>query len=507
MKRTLKLLCCVSLLASSSYISNAKDPDITIVTSNKKLEQAFSWAKVKARSYVLTGKRGVVNASEQSKGDGDVAYIPSYWAGYPHRTAFYSRDYCHQMSGAHLLGLQKENYVMLRSFARTANASRKWYPLWAINFDGSDYTLDYRNDNSFVREVPAVFELVEKGYRQYLWTGNDSLISDPVLWSYYSKAVTDFVALHDMRLPNGVAEGDGSGSIFRGTASFNEADDVPFLEAGDGIACQYQAFLSYARMLKARGDANGAAIYLKKAADLKSYFNTQWSKASGADGYVRGYNAEGKPVLGFGKENSWFMPMKLITEPSKKNDAYLDYISQSLADSAQCPPNVEALTYLPDTYFAYNRVKEGWYWMERIIDGCNQSHVVSQGGRNGDYPEVSFVIISGVVENLMGVEPNAPRHSMATVSRLPAEVSTLGVKNIPMGDHLVNVLHEGRNTTTVTHVKGLCSLSCELRFYGRHSQIVVNGKTQAAKISHLNGVEVSSVVVKIGIGQKVCAKL
>ena len=54
---------------------------------------------------------------------------------------------------------------MLRAFAASATAGRKWYPLWALNFDGSPFKLDYAGDHSFVREVPAVFELVEQCLR------------------------------------------------------------------------------------------------------------------------------------------------------------------------------------------------------------------------------------------------------------------------------------------------------------------------------------------------------
>jgi len=40
-------------------------------------------------------------------------------------------------------------------------------------------------------------------------------------------------------------EGDGSGDIFRGSATYNEIEsDSPLIESGDGIACQYQALLS-----------------------------------------------------------------------------------------------------------------------------------------------------------------------------------------------------------------------------------------------------------------------
>lgn len=506
MKRTLKLLCVVWILVSSSILSNAKDPEIKIVTSNKKLEQAFNWAKVKARSYVLTGKSGAINASERSKGDGTVAYMPSYWAGYPHRSAFYSRDYCHQMSGAHLLGLQRENYTMLRSFASTANESRKWYPLWAINFDGSNYTLDYRNDNSFVREVPAVFELVEKAYKQFLWTGNMALINDPVIWNYCTNAVTKFIDFHDNIIPNGIAEGDGSGSIFKGVATYNEDHELSYVEAADGISCQYQALLTYGKMLAIKGGIAESEKFLKRANQLKQTFNNEWSINSDQV-FSRGRSKDGAYLKGFGRETSFFVLLKQIADNGEKSEKYADFIAKSLNVEYQDPVNIESITYLPDLFFPYNRVEDGWKWTKTIISRLNDKHVVEEAGLNSDYPEVSYTLISNIVENLMGVEPNAPMHGLATIPRLPADVAVLGVSNIPMGDHLVSVLHEGNKKTTVTHAKGRCDLTCELRFYGRHSQIVVNGKKQVAKISHLNGVEVSSVVVKIGVGKKVCARV
>ncbi len=163
------------MITSSSFAAEAHK--LSIETSNPKLERAFNWAVRKALSYVQTGKTGRVDGHERNRaGQGSAKYIPSYWAGYTWRTAFYSRDFCHQAAGAHLLGLQEENLSMLRAFANSATAGRKWYPLWALNFDGSPFKLDYAGDSSFVREVPAVFELVEQCYRQFLWTGNPAYL-------------------------------------------------------------------------------------------------------------------------------------------------------------------------------------------------------------------------------------------------------------------------------------------------------------------------------------------
>ncbi len=109
------------LVTSKSFAAEAQK--LSIETSNPKLEQAFNWAVSKALSYVQTGKTGPVDGHERNRaGKGSAKYIPSYWAGYTWRTAFYSRDFCHQAAGAHLLGLQEENLSTLRAFGNSATA-------------------------------------------------------------------------------------------------------------------------------------------------------------------------------------------------------------------------------------------------------------------------------------------------------------------------------------------------------------------------------------------------
>ena len=121
------LLAC---LLAAPWTARGDDPGTIVVeASHEKLERAFHWAAGKALSYVQTGKMGPLNRHERDQaGSGTAKYIPCYWAGYPWRTAFYSRDYCHQSAGAHLLGLRDENLSMLRAFAGSATAGRKWYP-------------------------------------------------------------------------------------------------------------------------------------------------------------------------------------------------------------------------------------------------------------------------------------------------------------------------------------------------------------------------------------------
>lgn len=501
MIRTLHLLLLGAAITIGTF-SQAQNPDIEIETSNTELKKTFDWAKEKALSYVMTAKKGAVNKSEISAGTGNVTYMPCYWAGYPHRSAFYSRDYCHQMDGAHLLGLYRENFVMLKAFAKSAGSELKWYPLWAINFDGSIYTLDYRNENNFVREVPATFELVEKGYKQLLWTGNKELINDPTIWNYYKKAVDEFVSLHDSIIPNGIAEGDGSGSIFRGVATYNEDNKLVYVEAADGVSCQFRAFEAYAKMLEIKGQKDEAAKFFAKANALKKTFNSDWANKSNQIFY-RGRTKDGTYIDGFGRETSFFILLKNICEDGEKSEKFLDYVAGRLNVEYEKPVNIESITYLPDIFFAYNRVEDGWKWTKTIMNRLNNKHVVEEAGLNSDYPEVSYTFISNVIENIMGVEPDALNNRVSTISRLPKEINRLGVKHLTIGMHKMDIMHNGSTTTTLAHTAGVENLNCNIRFYGNHSTILVNGVPKKAQHSTLRGQEISSIEIPVVPGEKV----
>ncbi|MFF1819592.1 NPCBM/NEW2 domain-containing protein [Kribbella sp. NPDC058245] len=487
-----------------SVVSEQKS--IVISSSNNKLVETFNWAKWRARQHVQTGKRGPIDVEGPVPPNAKQAdYIPSYWAGYAHRTAFYIRDYAHQSSGAHLLGLDQENKSMLGAYAATSTAARDWYPLWALNFDGSPYFVDNPSDSYFVREVPAVFELVDKAAEQYRWTGDASYLNDPTLWNFYTKAVTEFITRHDTQVPNGVAEGTGRG-IWYGAASYNERSDAQMVEAGDGIATQYQAFRGYAELARARGDKTVAKQFDKRASDLYDYFNTEWGIAPGAWEYARGRNPDGTQVAGWGQENSMFMAYDDIIDPnSRKTDNFLSYLYQMYSE--RTPSNIESSTYVPDVLFAYGRSEQAWSWMKNvIIDQLDKPHEVVQQGTNGDYPEVPFTLVSQTVEGLAGIVPDAPSHAVSTLSRLPEDIGWLDLNHVMVGAHDINVRHDGGTKTTVTHNAGPRPFKTTISFYGGYAKLKVNGKTVTADHTLQRGKSVSSVTVTLPPGGKVVAE-
>nr|WP_317282778.1 hypothetical protein [uncultured Sellimonas sp.] len=479
---------------------------IQLRSSNPYLEDTFRWAVEKQQQFVMTGKKGITNKDEGNpEGDhtGIHEYIPSYWAGYFDRTAFYSRDFVHQVIGAHMTGLDEENFSMFKVFAKGATKERKWYTPWAFNFDGTPHTIDFKYDDYFVREVPVQFELVEKAYRQYLWSGDSRYLYDEDLWNFYTKVMTEFIALHDTN-GNGVAEGTGGG-IFDGTCSYNERSGEPLLESGDSIGSQYQATLTYAAMLEKRGDDKAERWY-EKAKELKKYFNDTWSVADSMESeYVRALGTTGERYSDFATENTWFMPLKMITEPGERNSKYIDFILESLGDgigtTPLAPDNLESYTYIPDMLFLYNRNEEAWRWMKYITSVKDMPYERPSQGTNGDYPEISFTFVSQVVEGMLGMEPDAQGHFLATTPRLPKEVEEVDVEHVMIGETEIHLSYRGNTLAVLTNAQGE-EILWEAGFYGSYKQVQVDGQVMEAKQKKINGETVSYISVKVVPGER-----
>ncbi|MFG2143044.1 hypothetical protein ACGFRG_02435 [Streptomyces sp. NPDC048696] len=488
-------------------VSPSAPADPRISSSDPEVVALFDWAERKANSWVqLPGTQGPLNVDERNPGGtGSGVYAPSYWAGYAHRSGYYARDTAHQLAGAEVLGLRAENKTMLRSFAASATAEHAYYPVWAMNFDARTYlSIAYHGPDSFVREVPAPFELVQKAEEAYRWSGDRAYLTDPVLWDFYRHVTDEFVTLHDGQKDNGrvrVAEGTGKG-IFQGTASYDEVSGEPLAEAGDAIGSQYQAYRAMAALARAKGDRVLAARFERRSRDLKAYFNSTWSGGgSGAD-MVRGYTTDGRALTGWGKENSWFMPLKHIIDPGDRLAAYLDFVDEQ-AGGAGRPDNIEALTYLPDVFFAGDRPDTAWKWMRYVYDHKDLPHVNSRQGANGDYPEVSFTLVGQTVQGLMGLTPDAPDHTLTTRSQLPSTMGWLKLEDLHIGDSTFALRHDGARTSTLTHTSGSSPYTWEARFPGTHRALLVDGVRQPARTKVVDGTTYTYIRTRVSPGQTV----
>jgi hypothetical protein len=459
-------------LAVSS--AHSADSSLTFDSSNSKLVDGFNFAKPTALGYVQTGKA--------------PGYIPCYWAGGTDRKAFYARDSAHQLAGAHLLGLDLENRTMVQKFAGSATPSRRFYPLWSIGFDGTPYATDYKSDTDFVRELPMPFDLLRRAYEQYLWTGNSWWINDPILSSFYYKTTHEFLKLHEDQ--NHVATESGSTNIFQGVASYNEQGEG-LTQAGDAIGSEYQAFLAYSDIQRARWDLRGALESGDFADLLMAFFNQNWYSTS-AETYIRGYDAAGQSFTNWGKENSFFMPLTLITLPGPRTSAFLDYIDQQMANA-----NGEAQSYLPELYYSWGEPDTAEKWLLTVI--TNPGGTTTPGARS--YPEFSFTYISGLIGGLLGVEPNAPANRITTLNNLPADTQWASGDHIPVGTHDLFVRQErGTVMKTTVHINSGENLDWEAGFYGNFPSILVNGVETQTHAKQVKGVVIQVVEVHLPAG-------
>lgn len=435
---------------------------VTITSSSSTFNEDLAWADMMAKSWI-------------QKNTG----VPAYWAGGQNRAAFYARDTAHQVIGAHFLGLDVENLAMMRALAASATAPRKWYALWSLTFDGTPFNKDYSDDDRFVRELPSTLELVQKAYELYLWTGDKAYLNDATLWSFYGHAVKDFVELHDAN-KNGIVDEGGSGDFFVGVASYNENGEG-LLESGDAFGSQYQAYVAYAGLLRAKGMAADAQAMDDKAAALKKKFNTEWwSEKDGR--FARGLT-QGGLVANYGKESSFFLPMKLLPDTGPRLDAYLDFVQE-----ASNGINIEAATYLPDAVYPYGRVDEGWQRLKEVF------------ASRSDYPEVSYTAIGNTMVGLMGLEADAPNSVVRTLSRLPKDLEWVQASGVAVGAHALTIKHEGCGRTQVAHTAGPGPITWIARVYGTVS-LQLNDKPATTSEALVNGRRVTLVSAEVPVGQ------
>ena len=81
------------------------------------------------------------------------------------------------------------------------------------------------------------------------------------------------------------------------------------------------------------------------------------------------------------------MLIKGIADPSERTENYIEFVDKSASSKKGRPSNIEARSYLPETFFNNNRIEQGWKWMEDIINNIDIRFPVSKTTGDGNYPE------------------------------------------------------------------------------------------------------------------------
>lgn len=501
-----------------------------ISSSNSYFENLMSWAQEKTKQFIMTDKTGPINVGDGNKWYGpsgrfsnkskktrkqnkpwtkDQKYIPSYWAGYYDRTAFYIRDFVHQIPGAAFLGYNEENYQMMYNFVKYASKETGWYAPWALNFDGSVYYLDTPNYKRFVRELTGQYEMVEAISNLYFLTGDERYL-DSVFLEYCEHILNDFTNDRDgivLSEKNGVPE--GAGNLWKGSVSYNEGG-VSYAESADCIATVYSAMSAYSRLLKIIGSDEKSDDYRKRAEALKRYFNDEWSVVPESNAYAFGIDKNGKKYWNWtksvrgiiGAETMFFIPIKLLSEPGERNDALLDKIDKRAKDSKTCMPNIESYTYLPQVFFPYHRAENAWYWMKYIGDRVEKKHVKASQGLNGDYPEISFTLISAALQGILGVSVDAVTNMISTCPCLPKEIHDVSAENVSIGGCEFDIAFTDAQTAEFTN-RSDKEMLWKCVFTENVARMNVDGNETECKQEIVNGVLRSFVEIVVKPNTKI----
>jgi hypothetical protein len=434
---------------------------LQLESSDKKLAQAFQWAKSQALAYAHNGSDPVG---------------PWYEAALPGRDAFCMRDVSHQTTGAAALGLYSENHNMLEQFAAAVSPGRDWAGYWEIDKFGHPSPADYLSDEDFWYNLPANFDLLDSIVRMWRWTGDNTYVNDTSFQRFFERTATDYVNAWDLqpdlilKRPRLMNQRLSKGKFVqaRGIPSYSEGENN-FNLGTDLLAAEYRAFESLRFVAISPNEVSSAQQYANTANKILHLIER------------RAWSENGRHFVGFfsqdGSTRGSGDAMVLYFGATKDPDhirAALSFI-----ESAEYLKNIgiEEESYLAQTFYRYGENDAAY---GRIMD------ITRSNKDRRDYPEVSFSVIGAIVTGMMGIEVvddgNSERPLLRSISRLSSKSDSATLTGVRIRENLVDVEHVGDRRSVLTNRSGK-AVRWQAAFPGRVPILIMNGHPVHAKIS------------------------
>jgi len=450
---------------------------VSFTSSDKELERAFTWAKEMALHY---------------KGAETDPVGPWYEAALPTRYAFCMRDAAHQSIGAEILGLSGENQNMFTLFAKNISAEKNWCSYWEINKWGKPAPADYRNDKEFWYNLPANFDVLFATWRLYQWTGNKHYINDPAFTRFQRKTVGEYIDTWVLSADSLLKRpahlhtpipynGKDNFQSCRGLPSYSEG--IPDMKTGvDLVAALYRGLQTYADILTSKGQYNEAKIYARKAEQYRQALETDWWNNKEARYYAY-FGGNDK----FSNDNPgpfllWFDALKDTAK-----------VRANLAQIVATNINIETTSYLP--FLFYNN--GDWATARKYV-----LYLSDPATPRREYPEVSFGVIEGIVQGLMGITPDAQSGTISTLFKTTSG-GTASVNNLPVLQTTINITHVNDHQSAIKNL-GRRSFKWKAIFTGNYKHAIVNNVSLATtRETNKQGKAISWVQVVVKPGRQV----
>jgi hypothetical protein len=449
----------LAVYACFTLLSNAQ---VSFHSTDTALSNAFSWAKDMALRY------------KAPPGD---PVGPWYESALPPRDAFCMRDVSHQCIGAEILGMHPENRNMLTKFTSHISASKDWCSYWEIDKANRPSPSDYRNDREFWYNLNANFDVMDACWRSYLWTGDSLYLKDPAFLNFYDRTAHEYIEKWTLQpdslllrpaYPNAPVPFNIEDAFHRcrGLPSYSEG--IPNLKMGvDLVGAAYRGLSSYAAILATNRHSTAAARYLVKARAYQTHIESDWWDEKALlyrTHYTNDHQfgkAEGETFL------LWFDVLKNAV---RKKRTIEHLLSMDL--------NVENLSYLPLQYYRSGYEKEARSLILRLASPSTQRR---------EYPEVSYGMVEGIVQGLMGVEVDARTRTVSTCYR-SSDTASAQLVDLPVLNTTITLTHYGSGRSSIVNT-------------GKHSF------RWRAKLKNGQGREITFKAVTIAPGQKINMQL
>ena len=429
-------------------------PAVSFYSTDTALAHAFEWAKDMALHY---------------RGKDEDPVGPWYESALRPRDAFCMRDVSHQSVGAEILGLTRENKNMLALFAGNISAAKNWCSYWEMNKWGKPAPEDYRSDSEFWYNLNANFDVLYACWRLSVFTGDSAYISDPVFTRFMARSagpyIDEWVLAPDSLLtrpghpnaPVNYREEDAFDRC-RGLPSYSEG--IHNLKMGvDLVAALYRGLMSYASIVASKGDAPLADLLRRKAEQYRLHLERDWWDEK-AGLYNTYYSNDGH----FGKnEGETFLLWFDALQDSARKE-------RTLAHLAAEKWNMENTSYLP--YLFYQQ--EHW---DQARD--HLLYVANPATPRRQYPEVSFGVVEGIVQGLMGVSVLPGTRTITTLYR-QKDGSESSLKDLPILQTTLSLRHEGSKMSVLTN-SGSRPVLWRAQFAGSYSRARVGNATLRLK--------------------------
>jgi hypothetical protein len=423
-------------------------------SSDTGIARAFEWAKAQALHY---------------KGRPGDPVGPWYESALPPRDAFCMRDVSHQAVGGAILGLDAENKNMLTLFARNISLSKDWCSYWEINKLGVPAPADYRSDREFWYNLDANFDVLWASWRLAAWTGDSAYLDDPLFRNLQEITVGPYIERWVLEAdslltrpahPNAPVPYVDSDAFdrCRGLPSYSEG--IANMKLGvDLVAALYRGMMVYADILRLRGKDAEAVVYREKAERYRARLEADWWDQS-LGRYHAWYSNDGR--FGVGEGETFLLWFDALQDTARAR--------RTIEHLASVRWNMENTSYLPVLFY-----REG-YWDEarRTL-----LYLSDPATARREYPEVSFGVVQGVVNGLMGIDVVPGTRVLSTLYRHSGDGSAW-VADLPVLGTKVSVRHTGGQSSALSNV-GSKTLVWRAEFSGRFSKATVAGRAVAMR--------------------------